>query len=776
MQHTDNKNKKTTKLSSCMSGACALLALGALGWNADALADDKTPSKWKLLDAAPASASLSVDVSKPSIRISPMLYGAFFEEISRAGDGGLYAEMLQNRSFEDLRTAPLGWHLLVEGGAKARMALDRENPINSKNPTSLRLEIETGGGRVGIVNEGFKGSNLGHMFPISTPEEAQEALATYEKQFQSATAGIALGEGKEYVFSCYSRSVGVESLDLSLEKQDGTVLARARVAGIGGEWKKFELPLKALGAETNARLVQGAHTPGTVWLDMVSLFPRETFMGRPNGLRPDIAQMIKGMKPAFLRFPGGCFIEGLTLEYAPRWKTTIGDVAQRQGHYSFWGYYSSGGLGFHEYLQFCEDIGAAPDYVVGCGISYKEKYGESIKYKGKFDFANPSTHVSEQVQGLKEWVQDALDAIEYANGDAETTRWGAERAKNGHPAPFNLNHITIGNETSGSAYEKHYARFHDAIRARYPKMTIITCVKTKDRPSDIYEEHFYRNSRWFIAQAGMFDKKERTGPKIYIGEYATRYFDAGNNGNLLGAVGEAAYLLGCERNSDLVVMTSYAPLLANCPREVPQDWRNWKPNAIIFDSARVFGNPSYHLQRMLAENRGDVLLPVAVTTPELEDTSGDGEPNETKPGEKAPEKFTGLKALHASASLVESSGEIILKVVNAANVPLATKVDLAGAGEIRPVARGLILTSGDPKDENTFEVPLKVVPRPVEIKNAGASFEHTFPAYSVTLLNLIPARGGEESLRSEFATPLAVHLYPCLAEQENLVASGKKKK
>lgn len=544
-------------------------------------------------------AKLSVKVDAPSIRVSPTLYGIFFEEINRAGEGGLYGEMVLNRSFEDM-SVPAGWTMVVGAGAQGTMTLDQSRSLNANNPTCLKLAVASvpAGGRVGIANEGYKGR--GGRPRGSSPEAAQAFLAGFERAAKAMTSGLAVQQGKEYRLSLYVRCEANFSgpLTASLEKQDGTVLARQDIRGIGTEWTKFDCVLTASASDVNARLVVAAAQPGTVYLDMISLFPKETFKNRPNGLRRDLAQVIADMRPAFVRFPGGCYVEGDTLANAFRWKKTIGDIAERPGHWNLWGYYSSDGLGYHEYLQFSEDVGAEPLFVINCGMSHVEQRADDRGQKV-------------EVPDLKDYVQDALDAIEYANGPADS-KWGALRAKAGHPEPFNLKFIQIGNENGGPLYNQRYALFHDAIKAKYPQMKIIANVWRgipDSRKLEIVDEHYYNNPDFFMARANMYDRYDRSRYQVYVGEYAVT--QGCGQGNLIAALGEAAYMTGLERNSDVVVMASYAPLL------VHPAWKAWNPDAIVFDAARLYGTPSYHVQAMFANHRADTILPLTLDAPQL---------------------------------------------------------------------------------------------------------------------------------------------------------------
>jgi alpha-L-arabinofuranosidase len=322
---------------------------------------------------------------------------------------------------------------------------------------------------------------------------------------------------------------------------------------------------------------------------MVSLFPEDTWKKRPNGMRPDLAEMLLALKPGFVRFPGGCWVEGDTMALAYRWKQTIGDLSERRTQHNIWQYEATHGIGYHEYLQLCEDLHAEPLFVINCGMSHKEVV---------------------PMDKMSEFVQDALDAIEYANGPASTT-WGARRAQNGHPAPFNLKYMEIGNENGGPAYNERYALFYDTIKAKYPQMHLVANEWggiPRSRRVELVDEHYYSTPEFFIHNAGKYDSYDRAGRKVYVGEYAVT--QGCGQGNLRAAVGEAAFMTGMERNSDVVLMASYAPLFANV------NYKRWNPDLINFDTSRAYGLPSYYVQKMFSENRGDVVVPVSVEAPE----------------------------------------------------------------------------------------------------------------------------------------------------------------
>src|ERR1051326_2826148 len=509
------------------------------------------------LSAAPAS--ITVDCSHPGHAISPTLYGIFFEDINCSADGGLYAEMVRNRNFED-SDKPQHWSTQSSGAAAVAITIDSSRPESSKNLRSLRVQVANlGGSRAGVVNDGFW--------------------------------GMSFTKGEVYELSFWARGAKdfKGPLLASLESSSGIAYAQTKIAALGTEWKPYKLSLTAKGTDPQGRLVISTTKPGTFWLDMVSLFPRKTWKNRPNGLRPDLAEMLAGLKPSFARFPGGCWVEGETMNLSYRWKQTIGNIAERRTQYNIWQYHATHGLGYHEYLQMCEDLSAEPLFVINCGMSHKEIV---------------------PLDKMQEFVQDALDAIEYANGPTSST-WGSVRARNGHPAPFGLKYMEIGNENGGRAYIERYALFYDALKAKYPQMHLIADEwngRPNNRPVEIVDEHYYSSPEFFIHNADKYDRYDRAGRKVYVGEYAVT--QGCGQGNLRAAVGEAAFMTGLERNSDVVLMASYAPLFANV------NYKKWNPDLIDFDSSRVYGLPSYYVQKMFSENRGDVVLPVEMESPE----------------------------------------------------------------------------------------------------------------------------------------------------------------
>lgn len=523
-------------------------------------------------DPLPEPGHLTVGVDRPGVKISPMFHGLMTEEINYSYDGGLYAELIRNRVFKDDAKAPVNWSLVQDGGGKGALVLDDTQPLNATLPVSAKLTVETPGKRVGVANAGYWG--------IPVKPDTTYRVSFYAK----ANAGFG------------------GALTVGIESNDGTrQQAVATVAQIGTGWKKYTAVLKTDGKaapSTANRFVISTTTPGTVWLNLVSLMP-PTFKDRPNGMRPDLMKLMGDMKPSFLRFPGGNYLEGDTIATRFDWKKTLGPLENRPGHQGPWQYRSSDGVGLQEFLDWCEDLDMEPVLAVFAGYALK---GEVVK-------AGP---------GLDPFVQEALDEIEYVTGDA-TTRWGAERAKNGHPKPYALRYVEIGNEDqldrSGS-YDGRYTQFHDAIKAQYPQLQLIATTKVKSRKPDVVDDHYYDPSAGMMLKSGHYDQADRKGHKIFVGEWASQDIPTpwvnpaakGPTPSLYSALGDAAFMTGLERNSDLVAMQCYAPLLVN----VNPGGRQWAVNLIGYDALNSFVSPSYHAIRMFSNNRGDTVLPVEI--------------------------------------------------------------------------------------------------------------------------------------------------------------------
>lgn len=809
-------------------------------------------------------ASIRIDLARRGADIPASMYGIFFEEINHAGDGGLYAELIQNRGFED-SSVPEGytvkgdrifppadrtnhltgarphpdlsfrwnpdpipaWRFEQLEGSGASAELTREYPLNEASPTALKVTLPEKG-RIALSNCGFWGMNI-------------EKGKGYYLRMNTSNGNRFEG-----------RAI------LKLVAEDGTELCNRPLAiDPDRTWCEYTGQLTATGSDPHARFVIELEGTGTLLLDYVSLFP-ETFRNRINGLRKDIAQTLEALHPAFVRWPGGCIVEGIDLSNRIEWKKTIGDPKNRPGIYDTWGYRATMGFGYHEFLQFCEDIGAAGMFVCNAGIGCQGRVGDACRE-----------------EDLDAFIQDALDAIDYALGDG-TTEWSRKRVENGHPEPFPLQYVEIGNENWGPVYEKRYDRFYRAIKAKYPRLTLISTLglggQRRHERVDMIDPHWYVAPEFFLSSSRLFDQQERGGYAVYVGEYAVNQQVGG--GNLLGALAEAAFLSGMERNSDLVKMASYAPLLENVNDRV------WPTNLIWFDSHRVMGRSSYHVQKMYAENRPDYNTATEFEQPrsgvqvsgriglggwntdneyrELKVTLPDGQVIEADmergwtpkggtwsaadgtlsqegPGVMrwsiwdSPEEFSdcsisvkarkksgdegfilyfgmqgetgyvlniggwgnqttafqrmvgadmpqipnniaqqvetgrwydiridihgdsftysldGKRMLEAwieqSRQYVvsgydETTGEEVIKFVNATEKPFTAGIELAGAESVGRTGKAIVLTSGDPSDENSLDNPEKVVPEERVYKGFSERFTYTFDPWSFTVLRI----------------------------------------
>ncbi|MBD2867161.1 alpha-L-arabinofuranosidase C-terminal domain-containing protein [Paenibacillus arenilitoris] len=502
------------------------------------------------------------------------LFGIFFEDLNHAADGGLYAELVQNRSFEfdpidhpdyDALTA---WEKVERGGGKASLTIGETDPVNARNRHYAVIEIETEGGGVGLMNRGFN-------------------------------TGIPVKQGESYAFSVYARrdgSVG-EPVRVTLEGADGQVYGQAVLHVGSSEWAKYEAVITADATDYGGRLAIVTKGSGRLCLDLVSLFPVRTFRGRSNGLREDIASLIADLKPKFMRFPGGCLVHDGSLDADDRdsmyrWKNTIGPLEERPARRNNWRYNQTLGLGYYEYFLFCEDIGAKPIPILPAGY-------------------DPHHKRIVPLDELQPWIDDALDLIEFARGDA-STEWGGIRAKLGHPEPFGLEYIGIGNEEVGEPFFERYAYFHRAIKAKYPDIKVINSsgpfaaggeyergwASARENGSDLVDEHYYQSPEWFLANYDRYDRFKADESKVFLGEYASW----GNT--YYNALAEAAFMTGLEKNAHAVGLACYAPMLCNV------DYINWKPDMIWFNNREAFGTANYYVQQLFMHHQGDHLLKI----------------------------------------------------------------------------------------------------------------------------------------------------------------------
>ena len=632
--------------------------------------------------ARAASGVLTLRVGAETKAINPDLFGLFFEDINYAADGGLYAELIQNRSFEYTAgdnkawNPQTAWTLVLRGAAKGSAEVRADAPLHPNNPHYLALTVEAAGEGAGIANEGFD--------------------------------GIAVKEGERYDCSFFSRRLSDQAVPLTvrLERQNGEVLAEGAASVSSGAWAKQAVTLCPSASESNARLVMLAQGVGAIALDMVSLFPRKTFRGRPNGLRPDLAQAIADLKPRFVRFPGGCLSHGDGLDNIYRWKDTLGPVEARKAQRNIWRYHQTLGLGYFEYFQFCEDIGAKPLPVLAAGVCCQNA--------GHYLSGAPKGQQAIPLRDMPAYVQEVLDLIEWANGPA-SSKWGAERAAAGHPTPFGLTYLGVGNEDQITpAFGERFKMIFDAVRAKHPEIQVVgTAGPYPDGPDfeagwtlgrelgvPLLDEHYYRKPEWFWDSLRRYDRYDRSGPGVYAGEYAAH--DAGRRNTLRSALAEAAHLTALERNGDVVRLSSYAPLLAK------QGCTQWRPDLIYFDNQTVTPSVNYCVQQLFSLNAGDASLAFTV--------EGGG------------------ADLAASAVRDSRSGDVIVKLVSRAATPVQARIDLSATGAASGRATRTVL-SGDPLAENAFGRVPAVAPVTAPLEG-GPVFACALPACSLTVIRL----------------------------------------
>ncbi|HEV2763809.1 MAG TPA: alpha-L-arabinofuranosidase C-terminal domain-containing protein [Pyrinomonadaceae bacterium] len=634
-----------------------------------------------------AAQTVNVRVDRPGAPVPSTLIGLFFEDINFGADGGLYPERVKNRSFE-FPDPLMGWKRLNPGGSKGTLQIyDRGTERDDPNAHYLRIKVDEPGGGFGAVNEGFR--------------------------------GIGIEKGKEYVFSVTARTAGGAAVALRVELVDaqGRSLGRAQVRGFGPRWRKHTATLRASETEAKARLNLLVEDAGALDVDLVSLFPKETWNNRPNGLRPDLVKLLKEMRPGFLRFPGGCIVEGRYLEQRYQWKKTVADLEDRPVLVNRWNtefrhrptpdYFQSFGLGYYEYFLLSEDLGAEPLPILNCGMACQYNSGELAA-----------------LEDLGHFIQDAVDLIEFANAPARTP-WGRRRAAMGHPAPFNLKMIGIGNEQWGPQYVERYKEFARVLKAKYPNVTLVSSAgPNPDGPefeylwkslrglkAELIDEHYYRPPAWFRDNAGRYDDYPRDGPKVFAGEYAAqsvRIASPDNRNDWETALSEAAFVTGLERNADVVSLSSYAPLFGHV-----EAWQ-WTPNLIWFDNLRAYATPNYYVQKLFSTNRGTRLLPVLL----------DGSAK------------NGRGDLYASATLDERAGEVVLKLVNTSGSSREIRVELAGARTVNRPGRAFVLTAPDLKAENSLQEPTKIAPVETPLAVASGEFTHTLAPHSLTVLRV----------------------------------------
>lgn len=626
---------------------------------------------------AGAQQVMTVDVSKPKAKIQPTMYGIFFEDINFGADGGLYAELVKNRSFE-FPQALVGWTPF------GQVEIRDEQPCFDRNPHYVRITNNGQLLRAGLDNEGFR--------------------------------GIGVKKDGEYRFSVYARTPDAEPVKLSVELVNaaGDNPVRKELEISGATWQKQTLVLKSSFTDAHARLRLVVQTQGTVEMDHISLFPVDTWKGRENGLRADLAQALYDLNPGVFRFPGGCIIEGNSLATRYQWKNSVGPVENRPlnenrwnytfKHRAFPDYFQSYGLGFYEYFLLSEDIGAEPLPVVSCGLSCQYESNEVVP-----------------LDELDPYVQDALDLIEFANGSV-TSPWGKVRAGMGHPEPFRLKMIAVGNEQWGAVYPERLEVFVKAIRARYPDIRIVGSAgpsadgnkfnylwpEMKRIGVDLVDEHYYMNPDWFFKNAARYDGYDRKGPKVFAGEYASHDHASQKANNFLSALSEAAFMTGLERNADVVHLATYAPLFAHS-----EAWQ-WNPDLIWFDNLQMMRTPNYYVQQMYGMNAGTDVFPLLL----------EGGP------------VIGQNHLYATAALDAPTGEIIIKLVNSGDQVADVRIDFKGLKKRRLLSGNCTyLQCDDLKTVNKLGQE-KIVPRvrPVHVDKDALTLQvqpYSFEVYRI---------------------------------------------
>jgi alpha-L-arabinofuranosidase len=629
-----------------------------------------------------------VKADKPIAKVQPTMWGVFFEDINLGADGGIYAELVKNRSFEFYKPL-MGWKILGKPLTEGDFLVVNRQKIDTANPRFLCVTLHNNKkGSIGLNNEGFRGMGI-----------KKDLAYDFSLMYRQSSPGV-----KMYV-------------ELVDEKGESIGTTAITTSNSDNQWKKIKASFKATATVPKASMNIWFEGDGPIDLDMISLFPQDTWKNRPGGMRADMIQMLADMKPGFIRFPGGCIVEGYDLSQRYQWKKTLGPVEQRQLIINRWNfefahrptpdYFQTFGLGFFEYFQLAEDIGAEPLPILNAGMACQFNSAELV----------PITQ-------LDPYIQDALDLIEFANGDV-TTKWGKVRADMGHPSPFNLKMMGIGNENWGPQYVERLKIFTKAIKDKYPGIKLVNSSGTdpngdrfeylngelRKMKADLIDEHYYRRPEWFLENAARYDNYDRNGSKIFAGEYAAqsdKTVSVNNKNNWQTAIAEAAFMTGMERNADVVYMASYAPLFANI------DGWQWTPDMIWVDNLHVYGTPNYYVQKLFSVNKGTDVVPLLANGKPLE----------------------GQDSLYASATIDKNNNELILKLVNVSGKVRASDIQLTGVKKISTEAKLIVLKSGELTDVNSFGQPEKVMPTEQSLKLNGKKVSVPLAPYSFTIIRV----------------------------------------
>ncbi len=628
------------------------------------------------------STDVIIQAGKPVAEVQPVMWGVFFEDINFAADGGIYAELVKNRSFE-FSLPLMGWRQVRKDG-NGRVLPTFYSPARPSNPRYVTIVVDAESGSFGLVNEGFRGMGI-------------KKDLRYDFSIMART-----GSGK------------ISGMKIELLGQNDEIIGTAQLSGFTGEWMKHSVSFKALKTEQKATMRILFSGRGSVDIDMVSLFPSDTWKGRPGGLRRDIVQLIADLQPGFLRFPGGCIVEGRDLANRYQWKKTVGPVDERTMIMNRWNveirnrqapdYFQTFGLGFFEYFQLAEDIGAEPLPILNCGMSCQFNAAEVVP-----------------MNELDPYIQDALDLIEFANGPV-TTKWGGLRASMGHPSPFNLKYIGIGNEQWEEQYIERYRVFEKVIREKHPEIKIVSgsgpsasgayfdyaWTELKKLSPDLIDEHYYMPPEWFLQNAERYDSYDRKGIKVFAGEYAAHGKEgtaSESRNTWISALSEAAFMTGLERNAEVVHMASYAPLLAHV------DAWQWRPDLIWFDNLNVMGSPNYYVQKMFSTHRGTHVVPAL----------SNGKP------------LTGKDSLYVSSTIDRKNGKLYVKIVNSSRSAKPARFTLE---EFNPAREAGIetLRSDDPFSYNSMANPKLIFPSARTLIVEGRRFSITVEPLSANVL------------------------------------------
>jgi alpha-N-arabinofuranosidase len=609
---------------------------------------------------AAQSPTLTVHVDQPTHAVSPRLYGLMTEEINFSYDGGLYAELVRDRTLSRSWDNLMHWTMVARGNSAVAISADETSGPSKAIPRSIKVAVKAAAesAPAGVQNDGYW--------------------------------GIAIRPNTTYRGSFYAKTDTPDTpITISLENDNtGVVASKATVTDVSGEWKQYTFTLKtgSVPISANNHLQFLISKPATVWFTLVSLFP-PTYHNRSNGNRVDLMEKLAAMHPNFLRLPGGNYLEGDHIPERYIWKNTIGPLVDRPTHPSPWRYRSSDGLGLLEFLEWCEDLKIEPVLAVYAGYSMAQE------------------HV-EPGEKLEPYIEDALDEIEYVTGDT-TTKWGSERAKNGHPAPFPLHYVEIGNEDwfdRSNSYDGRYTQYYKAIKAKYPDLQLIATAPIKSIKPDVLDEHFYMTADTSFTDSIHYDKADRNGPKIFVGEWATR--EGTPTPNLQSALGDAAWMTGMERNSDLIIMASYAPLFVN----VNPGGMQWDSDLIGYNALTSYGSPSYWAQVLFGGHLGTEVVSAALSN-------------------AGPRIFT-------SVTRNDKEHKLYVKLVNATSDAQNITLAFEGVSSIKQDATLIMLSGKTPNATNSITHPDAVIPVSKSVQISGTHFEHRFEPYSINVLDI----------------------------------------